>query len=64
VKERRGGLKRPTRSYLEPNEPSRLGPRKPVRKFSSEQEAREAYRRGEIRTGDRINVNGVEDVVE
>jgi hypothetical protein len=64
VKERRGGLKRPTRSYLEPNEPSRLGPRKPVRKFTSEQEAREAYRRGEIRTGDRINVNGVEDVVE
>jgi hypothetical protein len=64
VKERRGSLKRPTRSYLEPNEPTRQGPRRPVRKFTSMQEARDAYRRGEIRAGDRINVNGVEDTVE
>lgn len=61
---RRLRLKRPVRSYLEPNEPKRGRPDIKARKFSSIQEAREAFKRGEIKAGDLIEVNGVVDTVE
>jgi hypothetical protein len=56
---RRGRLARPDRrrSALEP----RPGPKK---RFASEQDARAAFKRGEIRKGDIIVINGVEGPVE
>lgn len=61
---RRGRLKKPIRSRLQPSaEPGRGRPTG-TRKFASEADAKAAFQRGEISVGDTITVNGVTGPVE
>lgn len=63
--ERRGRLKKKTRSYLETTEPRRGTPSGGIKKsFATQADAQAAYNRGEIQKGDRIRVAGVEGPVE
>lgn len=64
VKARRDRLRRPVRSYLETPEPARGNPSGMKKRFASMEDAKAAYRRGEIQQGDTIIVNGVEGPVE
>lgn len=62
---RRSRLRRPTRSYTPGTpEPRRGPPSAIVRKFATEADARAAFRRGEIKVGDTISVNGTTGPVE
>lgn len=64
VSSRRSRLRLPVRSHLEGRpEPTRGRPGA-KRRFASEADAKAAFRRGEIKVGDTIIVNGVEGPVE